>query len=799
MPKTKRSQDRYDGNGNGHTYSHDDDGSSLSSAFSEPGDGTGAGGWSVPRTRPNQHTHQPSRNAGPRRSGSSFRVSLKPSRRHRRRQHDDLYRDEQETVWSVLVGWVDCVGHRRPARKIVKQGLCVLMGLAIIVTMHEVMMGPVPFDNVPNDLPSATDHAMMSAKAEAVSTASSTEDLVAQGEMAAITSEELLHVQAVRTDEEKREDFYQGVFNKDKTQSFDQNNNNWDPQNKQTMASLRGSKAEDPASEVPVSGTTTTATTTATTSTASSSTASTKDATIKAQKGSDNNFEEKQSSSTGPDGNGQLPTEQKEEQQTVTAVEAAEPQEPKRTDWGPSRQSKKPFNMVAYVLPIFTCYSDLELQRKLVLKAFNEPSSDKELHDAALMLQASIHQNSIRTPASNSSYDYEMVALIHRSVENCPGGTNRTAMLENLGYRVEVVREPIHPTNIQNEYLKNHATRNMGQRVGVKEMIRLFAFKLEEYPLTVLVDTLSWVMRPADAIFDMMLNGPNQWSKENPNHFVMDTFYSNGTIAKQPRLPQEIDIMFSRDYAALKNNDWNTGMSLQFLPIKPNVRTFNRLINTYQTVPYDATHGWDSKGYANYGGSMLTKGLLTYYFSERQTENKVELHRCIYNNMADIPFIAGKNGAGDSCRDVKEHQLLPDGSPMPCTDCRSQPWDEIVAVNFGTCHVPWICPYTKDMPKLALLGPTLQMCRKFHASWFGMRKAIEETFLAEDERIKAKGTFHPEIFHGYCLPGGKMDGGMYTPMKRASFPNGLESHMIDANGGQVDSEVPAAAETINAQ
>jgi hypothetical protein len=60
--------------------------------------------------------------------------------------------------------------------------------------------------------------------------------------------------------------------------------------------------------------------------------------------------------------------------------------------------------VVAYVLPVFMCYS---VNSQFVdLNATNEPANDQEFRDAALMLQASVHQNSIRNPSSGSVYDY---------------------------------------------------------------------------------------------------------------------------------------------------------------------------------------------------------------------------------------------------------------------------------------------------------------------------------------------------------------------------------------------------------
>merc|ERR1740124_821970 len=188
-------------------------------------------------------------------------------------------------------------------------------------------------------------------------------------------------------------------------------------------------------------------------------------------------------------------------------------------------------------------------------------------------------------------------------------------------------------------------------------------------------------MRPPDGIYDAFLNGDvetNPWAINHPKHIVRDTFYPNGTVLTQHTLPKKVEIMFSRDYSALSHKSWTTGLSLAFVLIKPSVKLYRKLLNVYQSINYDPIHGWDSKGYAHYSGSMQTKGLLTYYYSELQPNAKLELHRCVYNNLADIPFVADKSGSRDNCRDVKEHKTLPDGSPMPCTDCRLQMYDEIV-------------------------------------------------------------------------------------------------------------------------
>ena len=458
--------------------------------------------------------------------------------------------------------------------------------------------------------------------------------------------------------------------------------------------------------------------------------------------------------------------------------------EPVRADWSPAfkqREDGENQTTVGYILPVFSCYPvsrDGQNQH-----GNNDPGSDREFMDAALMLQASIHKNSARNPSSRSGYDYEMIALIHRSAESCAGGANRTAVLAQIGYRVEVVREPIHAVNIMNDYLQNHAPYNNGELSGMREMIRLYAFKMVEYRITVLVDFTTFILHPPDAIFDTLVNGPrgHQWAESHPTHVVRDTFYPNGTISNAKSLPTELDIMFTRDYSSMSQNVWTTGISLAFVPIRPSITLFTKLVNKYQSTGYDANHGWEGKGYAHYAGSMQTKGLLTYFFSEIEPHRKLELHRCIYNNLADVPFIAGRDGGGDSCRDVKEHKLQPDGSAMPCTDCRTQPLDEIVVVNYAVCRPPWVCPYIPDAGRESLLLPTLQMCRAFHDAWFDLRGVVEQTVVDESKRTKATGTFHKEIFHGYCQEGGS-GGGSYVPMDSTlQLQSGFRELVFSAN------------------
>ncbi len=458
----------------------------------------------------------------------------------------------------------------------------------------------------------------------------------------------------------------------------------------------------------------------------------------------------------------------RDENQQTEQVPVNESQQSEQAPMTPQPQVSQK-SVVAYVLPIFSCYP-----RKTNGVTDGDPVNDDEFHDAAFMLQASIHDISARNPSSGSSYDYQMVAILHTFVQVCQvGGANRTQMLMDMGYKVHVVREPIHQVDIRNIHLQRHAPHNNGPLVGMKEMIRLYAFTLEQYPIVTLVEFLTWMVHPPDAMYDVLLNGPrsHKFLESHPDHVVLETFYPNGTIIAATELPREVDVIFARNYASLGKDQWSANINLSFLPIRPSKKIFKELISTYQSTEYDEKWGWDHKGYSSFPGSMTSLGLLTYYYNEVRPDRRLEVDHCIYNNMASVPYIALQRGAMNQCRDVKLHK-----TDKPCPDCRLRPWDDIIVANFAICLPAWTCHYIEDV-QVPEIVPTMNFCRKLALSWFSLRQAVEESFDPKD-RSKQTGTFHPEIFKGYCQPGGFM-GGYYVPTKRAKSHAGSSAQDKD--------------------
>ncbi len=154
----------------------------------------------------------------------------------------------------------------------------------------------------------------------------------------------------------------------------------------------------------------------------------------------------------------------------------------------------------------------------------NYPRDELSFRDFAMMLRANVHANSHRNPSSGSVYDYEMHAIVHPRARRCPseivagaegdgttnvddGSVDRSVMLQNLGYKVTVRESPVANTTdlVGSEYLRNYLYENVGDQVP--DLIRLFAYELEEYDAVAFVDFDTLIVRPVDAMVDLIVDG----------------------------------------------------------------------------------------------------------------------------------------------------------------------------------------------------------------------------------------------------------------------------------------------------
>mmetsp|Transcript_31980 Transcript_31980/g.46877 ORF Transcript_31980/g.46877 Transcript_31980/m.46877 type:complete len:814 (-) Transcript_31980:140-2581(-) len=416
---------------------------------------------------------------------------------------------------------------------------------------------------------------------------------------------------------------------------------------------------------------------------------------------------------------------------------------------GPS--SPPPKAKVAYVLPVYFCYSQ-------ITQSFNRdaPHNDATFHDAALLLKRSIFSQSYSYPKSDSLYDYQMVAIIERTVVRCKNengedGVDRAKLLRSLGYEVYIKDEPILASKIENEFLKLSVPK--AGCCGAKELIKLHTYELVDYPIAVMVDFSTMVLKKLDDVFNLIIDGGSDGivptrMKEKDN-WVRDTLFRGEELVTIDKMPNRVDAVFTRDFTTVLKDRWNTGVNLGFFVLRPSKEVFYELLTLYKTSNYSPIHGWDDKGYGPFDGSMLTKGLLTYYYHEIRPNIAVELNRCKYQNMAERPMIRiNKNNV--QCRDAKE-------SKEECTDCRQTAFNDIVVANSKACRSPWNCEYHDS-------HADSRVCKGMHQSWFQMRKDLENNSDSKySPSHQEEGSYYPE-HQGYCHGGKK---GTYIPMKLA--------------------------------
>ena len=359
---------------------------------------------------------------------------------------------------------------------------------------------------------------------------------------------------------------------------------------------------------------------------------------------------------------------------------------------------------LAFAISLTSCPEDEDLPG---VDNMYDPSH--AFYDAAALLKYSLCAECAEVNVA-SRYNHTLYALVHPSARYCSVNGrpeyDRVAVLQSLGYRVEVKGEPVGIAAVSDPYLAS----NVESDVGIRDLMKLHAYTLTQHKVVVLIDFTTALLQPLDDAID-------------------DLLASTARAA------------FAMDYATqLPADGLNHGVNLGLFMLKPSFASFTELVDTYETTPYSATMGWNSQGVGGFDGSMGTSGLLTHYYRSRPF---IELDKCIYNNEAADP-----NGADGFCRDGNAQ----------CDDCRLTVTNRIEAGRFddAVCGKPWACSWDEGWD-----AATKEVCRYYHNNWFSNRLRFEQDFWIGGPEPTRNGTLHQDIFLGYCSQTG-VDG--YEPM-----------------------------------
>uniref|UniRef100_A0A7S2Q4C4 Nucleotide-diphospho-sugar transferase domain-containing protein n=1 Tax=Skeletonema marinoi TaxID=267567 RepID=A0A7S2Q4C4_9STRA len=359
--------------------------------------------------------------------------------------------------------------------------------------------------------------------------------------------------------------------------------------------------------------------------------------------------------------------------------------------------------------------------------------------DGAAVLKHSIHLNSIHS--SSSQYDYQMYALVHPSAESCA-----TLQLAPLGYQILVRDVPVPLQEIEGDYLRNKVPKN--GCCGDKEFVKLHAYTLMEHPVVVHLDLDTLVLKPMDALYDVMMDGvtPHTTTKKNKNNGGIDVAFNDPMQQQQP-----INAFFTRDYNMAHPGMKHAGVQGGFLVLRPSMEVYEEFREIIRKGDFRQNGGWGGMGFGPFYGSMTFQGIIPYFYDYLHPGTGVELDPCTYNNMAHNPRDKPTRNdvVSGNCRNGYNRPELND----ECEDCRSRPIEEIFTTHFTLCQKPWEC-HAQD-------GDRIQerLCRKFHGEWYRVREDLETSMwkrgvvdLADtDEMTKVRGgRFQPQQFRGFC-------------------------------------------------
>jgi hypothetical protein len=148
--------------------------------------------------------------------------------------------------------------------------------------------------------------------------------------------------------------------------------------------------------------------------------------------------------------------------------------------------------------------------------------------EGGAVLKHSVHLTSIHGNMGGK-YDYKFYAIYHPDAEEC------ALALKNLGYEMVKRDTPVAVEDIKGDFLRSRIHRN--GCCGEKELIKLEAYTLTDHPIVVHLDLDVLILKPMDAIFDLML-------AEKPS-----TLNVSGVPIMWPDapVPQRINAFFTRD------------------------------------------------------------------------------------------------------------------------------------------------------------------------------------------------------------------------------------------------------------
>lgn len=343
--------------------------------------------------------------------------------------------------------------------------------------------------------------------------------------------------------------------------------------------------------------------------------------------------------------------------------------------------------------------------------------------EGGAVLKHSIHLNSIH---GAGRYNYALFAIYHPSAVSC------ALPLKALGYELLEREVFVNVADIKGDFLRNKIEQN--GCCGEKELIKLEAYTLTDYPIAVHLDLDVLMLKPMDVVFDAMLqDGVSQ-----------STFQTHSVMWPDDPLPTSINAFFTLDYNMVGPKKQYKPVQGGFLVMRPDLNVYEEFRAIVLEGDFRDGQGWGGK-VGPFHGSMTFQGIIPYYYNVLHPGQAIELNRCVYNQMCDNPR------TGKTVNDVVQGECRT--NTETCEDCRERNLEDIVTTHYTLCQKPWWC--------LSHENDSLQhrLCRKLVHEWYKVRSDLEQSWGRSG---RGPGTHETDFFYGYC---NKMGKGGYIPIE----------------------------------
>jgi hypothetical protein len=357
-----------------------------------------------------------------------------------------------------------------------------------------------------------------------------------------------------------------------------------------------------------------------------------------------------------------------------------------------------PKGTVAYVLSLTSCVIPRNNAQNFFPYSPNQPMEDDHFRDFAVMLRSMIHSQSYQNSSSESRYDYKMHAIIHPQAKKC-SGTDRSVLLQNLGYHVSITSSPIDKYQLKGFDDVAKEALEADDNDILSDFTRLHAYEMEDYDAVVMVDFDTLVLGSIDEALDLIVDNKDDGTSDGASSSVDAVFsWEHVPLIKHPEAKASV-------------------INMSFFVLRPSKKVYNLLLATIKKAPFSATRGWGSTGRGPFPGWMTTQGFLTYFYDEVRNGAKVEMNRCFFGNTAEpSSSILITNGGNVDCNSSPK-------ASNQCNDCSKSAMDEVRVADLSYCHAPWVCGGDTTSSADNLMSG---LCRKFTNKWFAGRLQMED-------------------------------------------------------------------------